>query len=88
MTEPDRESEIYDGDFYEEDEPIEKILAILARGFDGVTAPPDEAVDSPVTVDDSPWVQRVGHTATRWAGRIERQRATLSGFRLRGTAPS
>ena len=28
-------------DFYEEDEPIEKILAIFERGPDGVTAPPD-----------------------------------------------
>jgi hypothetical protein len=28
------------GGFYEDDEPIEKVLAILARGFDGVTAPP------------------------------------------------
>jgi hypothetical protein len=54
MTEPDRESDLDDGDFYEEDEPVEKIVAILARGFDGVTAPPDEAVASSVTVNDSP----------------------------------
>jgi hypothetical protein len=87
MTEPDRESEIYDGDFYEEDEPIEKIVAILARGFDGVTAPPDEAVEGSVTVNDSPWVQRV-HTATRWAGRAERQKATIFRFHLTGAASS
>jgi hypothetical protein len=87
MTEPDRESEIYDGDFYEEDEPVEKIVAILARGFDGVTAPPDESASSSVTVNDSPWVQKI-HTATRWVGRAERQKAAIFRFHLTGAAPS
>lgn len=30
-----------DDDFYEEDEPIEDILAIVARSPSGVTAPPN-----------------------------------------------
>jgi hypothetical protein len=87
MTEPGREPEIYDGDFYEEDEPIEKIMAILAKGFDGVTAPPDEAVDSSVIVNDSPWVHTV-HTATRWVGRAEREKATIFRFHMTGVLPS
>lgn len=30
-----------DGDFYEDDEPVEKILAIMDREPDGVTEPPN-----------------------------------------------
>jgi len=86
MTEPDRESEVYDGDFFEEDEPIEKIMAIVARGFDGVTAPPGEAV---VTVDDSPWLQRV-HTAVSLTGQawVERKKPSPFGLRPTGAASS
>jgi hypothetical protein len=32
----------FDSDFYEEDEPVEGILAIFAQGPVGVTAPPEE----------------------------------------------
>ena len=76
MSELSRESEVYDSDFYEEDEPIEDIMAILEGGFDGVTTPPDEAADDLVTVDPSPWV--LGQTARRYVGRspVVRHRST------------
>lgn len=39
MTEPGDDSRSFHSDFYEEDEPIEKIMAIFAGGVKGVTAP-------------------------------------------------
>jgi hypothetical protein len=41
------------GDFYEDDEPIEKIQAILAKGPDGVTAPPAQAANVGPAESDS-----------------------------------
>jgi hypothetical protein len=86
MTEPSRELEVYDSDFYEEDEPIEDILAILEDGFDGVTTPPDEAADELVTVDPSPWL--LGRTGRRYVGRspVVRHQSTGVIFRLSGAA--
>lgn len=88
MSEPSRESEVYDSDFYEEDEPIEDIMAILEGGFDGVTTPPDEAADDLVTVDPSPWLP--SRTGRRYLGRppvVRHQNPTFV-LRLSGTAPS
>lgn len=50
-------------------------------------AEPVEIVDGPVTMNDSPWLQRI---TTRAAGRVrvEHWRATLSSFRLTGPTPS
>jgi hypothetical protein len=89
MTESGREPEVYDSDFYEEDEPIEKIVAILARDPDGVTAPPDEAADDLVTVDPSPWL-RVGRTGGRYVGRVPvvRHEHTVFDLHLSGAASS
>ena len=89
MTKPDRESEIYDSDFYEEDEPIEKIMAIIESGFDGVTTPPDEAADDLVTVNPSPWLQ-VGRTGGRYVGRVPvvRHKSAAFDLRLSGAASS
>jgi hypothetical protein len=89
MSEPGRESEVYDSDFYEEDEPIEKIMAILEGGFDGVTTPPHEAADDLVTVDPSPWL--LGRTGRRYVGRspVVRHESTAFFFLgLSGAAPS
>jgi hypothetical protein len=90
MTEPDSGLESYEGDFYEDDEPIEKIMAILDRGFDGVTASPDEAPDSPVTLNPSPWLHIGGRTGSHLVRRtrIERLRTTAFGLRFSGVAPS
>ena len=87
MSELSRESEVYDSDFYEVDEPIEKIMAIIEGGFDGVTTPPDEATDELVTVNPSPWLQ-VGRTGGRYVGRspVVRHQSTGSIFRLSGAA--
>jgi hypothetical protein len=65
----------------ETDMTLDDLKARLAQ------AEPVEIVDAPVTVNDSPWLQRV---STRAAGRvrIERWRDTLSSFRLTGPAPS
>lgn len=86
MSEPGRESEVYHSDFYEEDEPIEKIMAILEGGFDGVTTPPDETADDLVTVNPSRWLQRTGRTGSRHLGRtpVTRQKSTASGLRVPG----
>lgn len=88
MSKPSRESEVYDSDFYEEDEPIEDIMAILEGGFDGVTTPPDEVADDLVTVDPSPWL--LGRTGRRYVGRspVVRHRSTAFILRLSGAAPS
>jgi hypothetical protein len=88
MTESGREPDVYDSDFYEEDEPIEKIMAILAREPDGVTVPPDEAADDLVTVDPSPWL--LGRTGRRYVGRspVVRHRSTAFVLRLSGAASS
>jgi hypothetical protein len=50
MTDRNHESGVYDSDFFEEDEPVEKIKAILETGFDGITAPPGEAIE-PLTME-------------------------------------
>jgi hypothetical protein len=86
VSEPSRELEVYDSDFYEEDEPIEDIMAILEDGFDGVTTPPDEAADDLVTVDPSPWL--LGQTSRRYVGRspVVRHQSTGFVFRLSGAA--
>ena len=88
MTESGREPEVYDSDFYEEDEPIETIMAILAREPAGVTAPPDEAADDLVTVDPSPWL--LGRTGRRYVGRspVVRRQSTAFVLRLSGAASS
>jgi hypothetical protein len=82
MTEPGTDSGSFDSDFYEEDEPIEEILAIFERGVKGVTAPPDEIADDLVTVDPSPWLQ-VGRTAGRYVGRVPVVRHESTAFVLR-----
>jgi hypothetical protein len=82
MAESGHEPEVYDSDFYEEDEPIEKIMAILARAPDGVTAPPDETADELVTVDPSPWLQ-MGRTSGRYVGRVPVVRHQSTAFVLR-----
>jgi hypothetical protein len=89
MSEPAGESEVYDSNFYEEDEPIEKIMAILETGFDGVTTPPDETADDLVTVDPSPWLQ-VGRTGGRYVGRapVVRHQSMAFVLRLSGAASS
>jgi hypothetical protein len=88
MTERGREPEVYDSDFYEEDEPIEKIVAILARDPDGVTAPPEEAADDLVSVDPSPWL--LGRTGRRYVGRVRvvRHEHTVFDIHLSGAASS
>jgi hypothetical protein len=88
MTEPGADPRSFDSDFYEEDEPIEKILAIFERGVKGVTAPPDEAADALVTVDPSPWL--LGRTARRYVGRspVVRHQSTAFALRLSGAASS
>jgi hypothetical protein len=88
MSEPSHESEVYDSDFYEEDEPIEDIMAILESGFDGVTTPPDEAAGDLVTVEPSPWL--LGRTGRRYVSRspVVRHESTAFILRLSGAAPS
>ena len=88
MSESGQKSEVYESDFYEEDEPIEKIMAILARKPDGVTALPDEAADELVTMDPSPWLS--GRTGRRFVGRspVVRHQSTVFVLRLSGAAPS
>jgi hypothetical protein len=83
MSEPSRESEIYESDFYEEDEPIEDIMAIIAGGFDGVTTPSDEAADDLVTVTPSRWLQ-VARTGSRYVSRapVVRHGSTAVDFSL------
>jgi hypothetical protein len=90
MTESGREPEVYDSDFYEEDEPIERIIAILARDPDGVTAPPDETADDLVTVDPSPWLLGRGRTGRRHVGRVPvvRHEHTVFDLHLSGAASS
>ena len=86
MSEPASESEVYDSDFYEEDEPIEEIMALIASGFDQVTTPPDEAADDLVTVDPSPWLR--GRTGRRYVGRssVVRHESTAFDLHLSGAA--
>jgi hypothetical protein len=90
MTESAQKLEIYDSDFFEEDEPIAKIQAILSREPDAVTAPPDEIADELVTVNPSPWLQKVGRTGGRYVGRgpVARHKSTTFEFRLSGAASS
>jgi hypothetical protein len=89
MTESSRESEVYDSDFYEEDEPIEKIMAIIESGFDQVTTPPDEVADNLVTMDPSPWLQEVSHTSpARHGFTWERHKSKPVRLRLSGAASS
>ena len=89
MTEPGADPRSFESDFYEEDEPIEKILAIFEEGVKGVTALPEEAVDDLVTVDSSPWLQEVSHTSpARHAFTWERQKSKTFTLRLSGAAPS
>jgi hypothetical protein len=89
MTEPGADSRSFESDFYEEDEPIEKIMALLESGFDGVTTPPNETADDLVTVDPSPWLQ-VGRTGGRYVGRapVVRHQSTAFVLRLSGAASS
>jgi hypothetical protein len=88
MTESGADPRSFDSDFYEEDEPIEKIMAIFERGPKGVTVPPDEAADDLVTVDPSPWL--LGRTGRRYIGRspVVRHQSTAFVLRLSGAAPS
>lgn len=88
MTAPEADPRSFESDFYEEDEPIEKILAIFDRGVKGVTAPPEEAADDLVTVDPSPWLR--GRTGRRYVGRspVVRHESTAFDLRLSGAALS
>jgi hypothetical protein len=88
MTEPVADPRSFESDFYEEDEPIEKILAIFEQGAKGVTAPPEEAADDLVTVDPSPWL--LGRTGRRYVGRVPvvRHEHTVFDLHLSGAASS
>jgi hypothetical protein len=90
MTEPGAIPRSFDSDFYEEDEPIEEIMAIFERGVKGVTVPPDELADDLVTVNPSPWLQRVSRTGGRYVGRapVVRHSSTAFYLRLSGAASS
>jgi hypothetical protein len=89
MTEPGADPRSFDSDFYEEDEPLEKIMAIFERGVKGVTGPPDEVADDLVTVNSSPWLQRV-RTGGRYVGRVPvvRHKSTAFYLGLSGAASS
>src|SRR4029453_19405019 len=87
MRESGREPKVYDSDFYEEDEPIEKIMAIHAREPDGVTAPADEAADALVTMSPSRWLLVV-RTTGRYVGRapVARPEGTVFDLHVSGAA--
>jgi hypothetical protein len=87
MTESGADPRSFDSDFYEEDEPIEKIMAIFERGPKGVTAPPYEAADALVTVNPSRWLL-VARTAGRYVGRapVARHEGTVFDLHVSGAA--
>jgi hypothetical protein len=83
MAKPEADSRSFPSDFYEEDEPIEKIVAIFEKGAKGVTAPPEEAADDLVTVIPSRWLQ-VARTGSRYVSRapVVRHESTAVDFSL------
>jgi hypothetical protein len=67
----------------ETDMTLDDLKARLAQ------AEPVEIVEGPVTIDPSPWLQRVSHTAIRPRGLTrERQKTAAVDLRLSGAASS